>query len=444
MQEEVRMKKIIAVILVLGMMIQISACGTKEDSSKDDNQTKKSIAAAKVLSVEYPESIAVDDWEKRMEYAEQNVNSEEFLEGLAQFSNQSAAYILSNSKESVAYSPMSLYFALAVLAQGADTDTKRELFHALGISDLEASQLAAEVGKLYRSNYVLNEVATVTIANSLWMQKGFPFKQEYIDGIAKDYYAELFESNLSEAGNEISGWVEDKTNGLIKPEIKLSTDAVLTIINTIYFKGGFSSEFNKELTKEGEFIKLDGTKQLVDFMHQTFGQSEYLEGENFVAFRMEFDDIGSIVFALPKEGATVMDLVSDEASYQKLITYKGYKDAKVNFSVPKFDYTANLDLVDMLQKLGIKSAFEASTADFSKMTNEKVKLSSAIQDVHITMDETGVEAAAFTMLAMETTSALMPEELPTVEINLNQPFVYAIQNKEGSVLFTGIVQDINK
>jgi serpin B len=438
-----RTKRIIAVILVLGMIVQMSACGTKEANTTEDNKTTNSLAATKVLSVEYPEAISIEDWEKRSELSERNVNSDEFLQALSQFSNQSAAYLLSNSDKNVAYSPMSLYFALAVLAQGADQKTKMELFESLGISKFSETQLAEEIGKLYRSNYVINEAATVTIANSLWMQTGFPFKQEFKDGIAKDYYAELFEANLSGAGDDISAWVEEKTNGLIKPEIKLSTEAVLAIINTIYFKGSFSSEFNKALTNEAEFTNADGSKQMVDFMHQTFKQSEFLEGENFVAFRMEFDDIGSIVFALPKASVSVLDLVKDESSYADLITYDGYTQAEVNFSVPKFDYTANLDLVDMLQGVGIKSAFEPD-ADFSKMTEEKIKLSSAIQDVHIIMDETGVEAAAFTMLAMETTSALMPEELPIVEINLNQPFVYAIQNNDGNVLFTGIVQDISK
>lgn len=437
------MKRLLTGMLALLMVFQISGCGTKENKVSEGKNSNKSIATAKVLSVEYPEAISLEDWEKRSENAKKNTNSEEFQSALSQFSNRSAAYLLSNSDENVAYSPMSLYFALAVLAQGADTDTKKELFDALGISDLEASQLADEIGKLYRSNYVINDAATVTIANSLWMQNGFPFKQEYIDGIAKDYYAELFEANLSGAGEDISAWVEEKTNGLIKPEINLSAEAVLAIINTIYFKGGFSSEFNKELTKEAEFTKADGTKQRVDFMNQTFKQSEYLDGKNFIAFRMDFNDIGSIVFALPKDGATVMDLVKDETSYANLLKLDGYSAAEVNFNVPKFDYTANLELVDMLHSLGIKSAFEANTADFSKMTDEKIKLSSAIQDVHIIMDETGVEAAAYTMLTIETTSAMMPEELPKVEINLNKPFVYAVQNNNGDVLFTGIVQDVS-
>ncbi len=441
---EVGMKKLLAIFLIIGMVLQGTSCKTKENSSKEGHTSMKRIQASRVLSVEYPDAISVDDWEKRFELEKQNENSQVFLSALSQFSNRSASLILSSSEENIAYSPMSLYFALSVLAQGANQNTKLELFDALGISELGAEQLQEEIGKLYRRNYVLNEAATVTIANSLWMQEGFPFKEEFIEEIAKDYYTELFEIQLSDAGDDISTWVEDKTNGLIKPDIQLSADDVLAIMNTIYFKGAFSREFNKGLTKVEEFTTSDGEKQMVDFMHQTLKESAYLDGRNFLAFRMYFEDIGSIVFAIPKEGVAVHDLVKDDFTYANLITYDGYTAAEVKFSVPKFDYTSNLDLLDMLQGMGIKSAFESETADFSRMTKEKIILSSAIQDVHIILDEMGVEAAAFTMLEMKTTSALMPEKLPSIEINLNRPFIYAVQNQQGNVLFTGIVHDIMK
>jgi serpin B len=52
------------------------------------------------------------------------------------------------------------------------------------------------------------------------------------------------------------------------------------------------------------------------------------------------------------------------------------------------------------------------------------------------MDENGVEAAAYTIIEMETGSAAPPEE--QIEMNLNRPFLFTITSREGAVLFIGV------
>ena len=60
------------------------------------------------------------------------------------------------------------------------------------------------------------------------------------------------------------------------------------------------------------------------------------------------------------------------------------------------------------------------------------------------MDEDGVEAAAYTMVAMRATGYYNPVELETIEFHLTRPFFYAIENYDGTVLFVGTVTTPNE
>ena len=59
----------------------------------------------------------------------------------------------------------------------------------------------------------------------------------------------------------------------------------------------------------------------------------------------------------------------------------------------------------------------------------------------VTLDEEGCEAAAFTAIAVAET-ALPPQDLPTVEMNLNRPFAFLITGADGLPLFLGAVNTV--
>ena len=68
---------------------------------------------------------------------------ESFLEAVRQFSWGSAALLLEETEENRNYSPLSLYYALALAAQGASGTTEQEFLDLLGVGDRE--ELAEDV-----------------------------------------------------------------------------------------------------------------------------------------------------------------------------------------------------------------------------------------------------------------------------------------------------------
>jgi serine protease inhibitor len=93
--------------------------------------------------------------------------------------------------------------------------------------------------------------------------------------------------------------------------------------------------------------------------------------------------------------------------------------------------------MDALKALGISSAFSLESADFSGMTDAPAFISGVKQETHISIDENGVEASAFTEIAYA--GAAMPED--QAEMILDRPFIYGITAGNGTLLFVGVCMD---
>jgi len=111
---------------------------------------------------------------------------------------------------------------------------------------------------------------------------------------------------------------------------------------------------------------------------------------------------------------------------------------RVNWSVPKFDIHASLELNDALQALGVTDAFDVSKADFSPLTEQTAYVESVNQAARVKIDERGVEAAAYTEVEAADGDP-MPRELPEEEMDLNRPFVFVLE-QDGVPLFVGVIQ----
>jgi serpin B len=103
-------------------------------------------------------------------------------------------------------------------------------------------------------------------------------------------------------------------------------------------------------------------------------------------------------------------------------------------TVPKMDldFTAEKDvLIPALNSLGIVSAFDEKSADFSSLSNVAVFIDNIIQKTKFRMDEDGAEAAAVTAIVGMVTSA-------GESFVANRPFVYAIREiSTNTILFLG-------
>lgn len=351
------------------------------------------------------------------------------------FADRTAEAIFTNSENRV-YSPISLYAALAMLTEVTDGDTRQQVMALLGAADSET--LRQTVRDLWMSVYLDDGRSVCRLANGAFLRENADVKQEAVDALADWYYASSYRVPMgtAEADEAIAGWLNQNTGGLLSEEtgnIRTDGNDLLRLYNTIYYKSGWQDAFKSSQTKQDTFTAANGAKQKTEFMHRTESGS-YRKGDGYTAAPRSLN-YGRMVFVLPDEGVTPESLLQRQGFLAELTG--DYSAAELVWSVPKFDVKSSTELNEMLQSLGVTDAFDMAEADFTPLTDNGAFLSSAMQAARVKIDEEGVEAAAYTEIVCA--DSAMMEVPPTVEMDLDRPFLFVIFDNSNVPLFVGTV-----
>lgn len=365
----------------------------------------------------------------------------ELEQNLASFAGASTVLALSGEGNRV-YSPVSLWFALAMLAETTGGETRQQVLDALGAEDLEQLRDWADI--LWHDLYLDDGTATILLGNSIWLNESVTFHRDVLETLAQRYYAGSYQVPMGtgEADQALTDWVAEQTNGLIGSDGKVletTADTLNVLASTLYFQAGWSDEFNDRLTEEDIFTAADGTETRVDFMHK-IQDANFLRQDGYQAAYLGTKG-GIMTFVLPDEGVTPADLLADPDFLQELTQSEKQIYGEVQWSVPKFDVSSSLDLIPTLTGLGINDVLDPETADFTPLTDiEPVWLDQARQIARVKVDEKGVEAAAVTLLSDEAAS-VPPEDARICVMDLDRPFLFVIRNGE-TILFVGVVEHV--
>ncbi|MDD2427150.1 MAG: serpin family protein [Eubacteriales bacterium] len=411
-----------------------------------------------LVEVIYPEVYAFDDVEKRLEIQEDYPVDAPFLKAVENFAYRSSAALLASHEkgENFNYSPLSLYFALAVATTGSGTgsQTQTELFKALGAdmafasssqSSLPINLLSEQSRNLYYQLFRENEIGQLKIANSLWMDdevngQEILFHDDFVENAAENFFASNYSVDFSDketTGAAMSDWVSTHTKGKIEPVFDFSPLQVLSILNTVYFYDQWNRRFEENDTAPDTFHLADGSEVEVDFMNQSQESNSYVRGENYTRAALPLKNGSEMIFVLPDTDVSPYDLVASSEKLEATFTAGESLAGEVVWKLPKFTFETKMDLKETMQELGVKEAF-TENADFSQLTPQTlIYISDIKQDTYIAVDENGVEAAAFTQINFDTTS------LPEVrgEMILDRPFLYGITAPNGSLLFIGVCEN---
>ncbi|XP_028642605.1 neuroserpin isoform X1 [Grammomys surdaster] len=351
--------------------------------------------------------------------------------------------------ENILFSPLSIALAMGVMELGAQGSTLKEIRHSMGYEGLKrgeefsflrdfSSMVSAEEGQ-----YVMK------IANSLFVQNGFHVNEEFLQMLKMYFNAEVnyvdFSQNVAVA-SYINKWVENYTNSLLKDLVSPGDfDAVthLALINAVYFKGNWKSQFRPENTRTFSFTKDDESEVQIPMMYQ---QGEFYYGE----FSDGSNEAGGIyqVLEIPYEGdeISMMLVLSRQevplATLEPLLKAQlieewanSVKKQKVEVYLPRFTVEQEIDLKDTLKALGVTEIF-IKHANLTAMSDKnKLFLSRAVHKSFIEVNEEGSEAAAASgMIAISRMAVLYPQVI------VDHPFFFLIKNrKTGTILFMGRV-----
>ncbi|MBD5133987.1 MAG: serpin family protein [Clostridiales bacterium] len=356
------------------------------------------------------------------------------------------------------YSPLNLYMALAMLAETAGGESRRQILDALGADSIEA--LREDAAVVWQNYYQDEDLGISVMANSLWLRDDMSCSQDTLDTLSANYQTSSFagEMGSAEYDHALRDWVNEQTRGMLTEQADgLSFDpaTVLRLVSTLYFKSAWSSPFSPELNTRDVFHSPSGDVE-AEFLHWQERDHNYYWGEHFSAINLSFQAWNySMWLILPDEGYTVDDLVASGEAMEFLMSSKygtydeetaEYTGAwpnqeflRVNLSLPKFDVSSELELAAGLRALGITDVFDGSLSNFDPLgavTDDPIYVSQAQHAARVAIDEEGCTAASYVDL-MLVGAAPAPDEV--VDFTLDRPFLFAVTGNSNLPLFLGVV-----
>ena len=350
--------------------------------------------------------------------------------------------IASSKDDNVTVSPLSVSMALGMTLNGARGETKSQMETALYLSGLSTDEINEYYKTLITELPTIDPLTKLSIANSIWYRDNFAVKADFLKTNV-DYfnaYVKALDFNKDWAKDSINNWVNKNTKGLIPSIVdQINSDAVMYLVNAVYFKGVWRLKFDKNLTQEGNFKNAKGVNQKVNFMKQenSFG---YYADQNAEYVDLEYGNKAfSMTFILPNEGKSTSDILQNLNAKNFATITDNIRNKALILYLPRFKTESKFELNAPLKAMGMPLAF-TDMADFGNIADARLLISKVMHKTYLALDEEGTEAAAVTSVEIGVTS------IPIIpEVRFDKPFVFVLREKStGVVLFTGSIGAVEK
>lgn len=339
-------------------------------------------------------------------------------------------YLKASEQPNQIFSPLSLWYALGVLREGASGDTLAELNQLMSLSaDFDSSKV---VPKLSASlNFMEESIMTAKKeVNGILLSNGLFFDQAYANNLQKTYWkkaatiwntetATVDFTKKDRTEEIIRHWVSEKTNHFIedyKASFDSSGTAILNIYNVLYLKDQWQNPFNP--LGEQVFNTPNG-EVLVPYMGQVIADTHYFDHEKAQVVAFPSEKGIKAWFLLPKEQLKPIDLIPHLAEL-----LQDGEVSSVHFQAPTLDIEGdNISLKDLLQAKGYHKLFHEAELE-GMVQGLKVAVSEIKQKTKLQMDELGFKAAAITEIGIAMRS--MPPRNP-VDFLIHKPYLLVIE-----------------
>lgn len=352
------------------------------------------------------------------------------------------AITATDSSGNIFISPLSVSLALGMTLNGASGQTYTAMQTTLELAGLSET----DINQAYKSTMDLlmsiDPDVITKIANSIWIKEGFPVEDAFIDTNEFYFDAWIAERNFSDPATleEINIWVADNTNDKITEILDwIPPDAVMYLINAIYFKAIWLFEFDKQYTETADFFMSSDNVISVDMMAQTANLNYFEDDEAQVGNLNYGRGNYTMTVFLPKPTVKINEFLNDLCADQLDYYITNMQEKSGTVLLPKLKTNYKLLMNDVLIQLGMGIAF-SSQADFSRINpQEELFISRVIHETFVQIDEEGTEAAAATVVEISKYAGG-----PSVEfiMNINRPCLFLIREREtGTILFMGKIHE---
>ena len=336
-----------------------------------------------------------------------------------------------SEKKSMIISPLSVQFALGMLGNGANEAITGKFAEVLGYEGTDA--INEFCAKLITTLPQVDTSVTLALADGVLVNERSTLKAPFKSAV-QTYYDALVESmsftDRQAVMKYVNDWCEKHTYGRIKNVLQdVDPFAMMYIMNAIFFHADWSLKFDKAQTKNEDFRTLSGRSVKVGMMHQTldayYGENEFGQAVNLTYGKGKY--VLTLYLPAKSDG---LKTIPDSKQLPLM-----FGTCHVILSLPSFKTESTVEMKDLLAGMGLPVSGYTELVE-----NDEAAISKVIHKANITVNETGTEAAAVTVIEMkDMSSGTPPQEPRTVTFTADHPFLYTISEvTSGAILFTGV------
>ena len=399
------------IAFLLSIVLLLSSVGCSHQIKSDDLMRDKTPGKIEKLTEFDNENVALTDFGVRL-----------FQESLEE-------------KKNTLISPLSVIYALAMTANGAEGETLEEMEEVLGMSVDELNDFLSA----YQKSLPQDKKYQMNLANSIWFidDDCFTVNDEFLQTNADYYGAGIYKTPFNnDTVKDINNWVMKHTNEMIPVILdEIPEEAIMYLVNALAFEAEWETIYYDHQVRVGEFVLEDGSKQMVDYMS---GEEEmYLEDENTTGFLKYYAD-RKYAFAalLPEEGMSIEKYVASLDGEKVNALLENAKEATVFTTMPKFETEYDVSMKEILEAMGIEKAFDKIEADFTGLGISEagnIYINRVLHKTFISVGEKGTKAGAATLVEANAEGAMEMQDPKYVD--LDRPFVYMLIDCETNIPF---------
>ena len=450
--------KAIKLMITLGSLFSLVAClrAPKNTSSQLDDSSAINLSGVKELR--NPEDLThpfAYNYSLNADYLL-------FESKMKSFSSKLSEIIAKReyeSGENYVFSPLSVELCLGLAIRSSSGATRQEILDAIGI-DYETFNKNYKLYYDYLYKDVKNNMgyntARLLFANSIWVDDEAALKDSCLDALKYDYYCYSYEADFNgknkEANQAIRDFIKKATNGLIDQDLKLSTQTLFVLMNTIYLKDIWN-EAGADLSyasADYQFKNSDGSLSNKSLLMAPENVGRAMNNDDYSAFYTTTNSRFKIYFIKANNGKSIKN-VFNEDTINNVVDFRNYvtqDDEKLEryFTrcyFPEYEADGDYDLAEVFkEEFSVTSIFSGS-CDMSNLTDDYVFCSEFKHVAKLKVDKTGIEGAAVTYMAYA--GAAGPDEYTEIHETfvVDQEFGYVVASDD-NIIFSGIITNIGK
>ena len=349
------------------------------------------------------------------------------------------------------YSPLSAYLPLSELSYALEDGSapKEELIRLLRANAPEEYWTDKLMRHFQQRGYLTT--------SSIWIsQKEEPNLEFLQKNLISDIYRIDFAAK--EAAQLQMDWINRWTKGFLKDQVKAEDfkdqsrevspgeELFCRLIGTTYVKAAWSEPFFHEV-KSDIFYGANGQEQKVPFLLSDPTDMQCYFTDRYQVVWVPLEN-GDMIVLLPREGESVEQLLQ-AGVLREIAAQPEWTRKKVTLHMPDFTQSSRIELLPALEELGYTAISQpypgyVNLAGKNSDGSDKLcRISQVLQESKIEVKKNGIEAASFTKVDIDKTTA-MEEEPEKVEIYVNRPYLYIIAESSGLPSFLGVNRDFTK